>query len=71
MSYKIREPEMWDKDEVSTRNCFNCKVYADSSYLTVKCGVGHELKAQYNGVVCLPKLLKACINCPDFDNDWR
>lgn len=71
MSYLIRTPEMWGFDEVSTRNCIHTRVDGSTKYPSVRCAINDTLLGSYNGIVCLPRLLKACLNCDKFSNDWR
>jgi len=67
----------WATDEVSTRNCYHCLAPRAGTY--VSCRKGHQMTTSserhrrnltYNGVVKLGRLMKPCINCADFDNDW-
>jgi hypothetical protein len=73
---KLLEIEPWPADEVSTRNCYHCLVFGGG--LHVGCRLGHSLSTNshkkrrltYNGVIRMPRLLKPCLGCPDFRNDW-
>ena len=67
--------ETWPLNEVSTRNCRHCL----ARDVFVCCGKGHSMVGEYsrhkrrltyNGVITASRLLKPCLGCEDFDNDW-
>ncbi len=77
---------MWEKTEISTRNCYNAIVESEG---IVSCRVGKEREDWskvgnktlflYDGdnkkltdkrVDSRGILFASCKNCPDFDNNW-
>lgn len=52
----------WNVDEVSTRNCFKCKVKGQM----VHCP--HGINAFYKSVVKVPKLMNTCKDCNQFED---
>jgi len=71
---------IWIDDEVSTRNCYHCKVKIMSSEDRAFCEQGLALNSnptvKFGETVSLSSvlrskvLLRACRGCLELDNDW-
>jgi len=62
-----KRKEMWNFDEVSTRNCFNAKVHND----IVTCKYNEHLKLMEKNVINFGRLLAPCKGCTEFNKEWR
>ena len=71
--------KMWEKTEVSTRNCYNAMVGKGESRISggiVSCRLGEEMtdstnsKLEEKRVVSRGVLFASCKNCLHFDNRW-
>ena len=76
-----KNEQMWEKTEVSTRNCYNAIVENTGSingtFLgIISCRVGKRMfdgdnnKLNDKRVVSRGILFASCKDCSNFDNDW-
>ena len=76
----MKNKEMWEKTEISTRNCYNavvqngivsCRVYEDSSSSEPDVLYdGNNNKLNDKRVASRGILFASCKDCHNFDNDW-
>jgi hypothetical protein len=77
----MKDKKMWEKTEVSTRNCYNAIVEnggsIDGTFQgIISCRVGKRMfdgdnnKLNDKRVVSRGILFASCKDCSNFDNDW-
>jgi len=77
----MKDKKMWEKTEVSTRNCYNAIVENGGSINgtfqgIISCRVGKRMfdgdnnKLNDKRVVSRGILFASCKDCSNFDNDW-
>ncbi len=73
----MREKKLWEKTEVSTRNCYNALVvqeWLQGSLIFCRRGWdvfdGQQRRVNLGRVSARGVLFSSCRECPSFDNEW-